>query len=93
MITNALKKVFGTRNERELKRMGRTVRQINALEESLQELDDAALAAKTEEFRQRISGGESLDSILPEAFAVARGAPRPRDAAFRRAAHGRHDPA
>ncbi|WP_415059338.1 preprotein translocase subunit SecA, partial [Haliea salexigens] len=56
----------------ELKRMGKIVRQINALEESMQALDDAALAAKTAEFRQRLADGATLDKILPEAFAVAR---------------------
>ncbi|MEM1404428.1 MAG: preprotein translocase subunit SecA [Pseudomonadota bacterium] len=72
MITSALKKVFGTRNDRELKRMRKTVKQINALEESMAALDDAALAAKTDEFRQRLIDGETLDKLLPEAFAVAR---------------------
>ncbi|EED33842.1 preprotein translocase, SecA subunit [gamma proteobacterium NOR5-3] len=72
MINSALKKVFGTRNDRELKRMRKVVRQINALEESMQALDDEALAAKTGEFRERLSAGETLDKILPEAFAVAR---------------------
>tara|TARA_R110001599_G_scaffold69414_18_gene195721 strand:- start:16248 stop:18953 length:2706 start_codon:yes stop_codon:yes gene_type:complete len=67
-----MKKIFGTRNDRELKRMGKIVRQINALEESMQALDDAALAAKTAEFRQRLADGATLDKILPEAFAVAR---------------------
>ena len=76
MINTALKKVFGTRNERELKRLRKTVRRINALEEPLQALDDAALAAKSDEFRERFSGGESLDALLPEAFAVAREASR-----------------
>ncbi|MFT6682663.1 MAG: preprotein translocase subunit SecA [Haliea salexigens] len=52
--------------------MGKIVRQINALEESMQALDDAALAAKTAEFRQRLADGATLDKILPEAFAVAR---------------------
>lgn len=67
-----MKKIFGTRNDRELKRMGKIVRQINALEESMQALDDGALAAKTAEFRQRLADGATLDKILPEAFAVAR---------------------
>ena len=52
MINKALKKVFGTRNERELKRLRKIVRKINALEEPLQALDDAALAAKSDEFRE-----------------------------------------
>jgi len=72
MIGNALKKVFGTRNDRELKRMGKVVKQINALEESMQSLSDEQLSAKTAEFRERLSGGESLDKLLPEAFAVVR---------------------
>ncbi|WOJ98380.1 preprotein translocase subunit SecA [Congregibacter brevis] len=72
MINSALKKVFGTRNDRELKRMRKVVRQINAMEEGMQALDDEALAAKTGEFRERLSSGETLDKILPEAFAVAR---------------------
>ncbi|MCR9186399.1 MAG: preprotein translocase subunit SecA [Halieaceae bacterium] len=71
-MTTTMKKIFGTRNDRELKRMGKIVRQINALEESMQALDDAALAAKTAEFRQRLADGATLDKILPEAFAVAR---------------------
>ena len=72
MITNALKKVFGTRNDRELKRMRKTVRRINDLEEGLQALSDEELAAKTPEFRERLKGGETLEALLPEAFAVAR---------------------
>jgi preprotein translocase subunit SecA len=71
-----MKKIFGTRNDRELKRMGKVVRQINALEEGMQALDDAALAAKTDEFRQRLAAGATLDQILPEAFAVTREASR-----------------
>ena len=72
MITNALKKIFGTRNDRELKRMGKVVKQINALEEGLQALSDDELKAKTQVFRDRVAGGESLDKLLPEAFAVVR---------------------
>lgn len=67
-----MKKIFGTRNDRELKRMGKMVRQINGLADAMKALDDTALAAKTGEFRQRLEAGESLDQILPEAFAVAR---------------------
>ena len=76
MINKALKKVFGTRNERELKRLRKIVRKINALEEPLQALDDAALAAKSDEFRERLAGGESVDAVLPDAFAVCREASR-----------------
>ncbi|MEM6543972.1 MAG: preprotein translocase subunit SecA [Pseudomonadota bacterium] len=72
MITSALKKVFGTRNDRELKRMRKTVRRVNGFEEALQALSDDELAAKTIEFRGRLEQGESLDSLLPEAFAVVR---------------------
>ena len=71
-MNNVLQKVFGSRNDRELKRMGKVVKQINALEESLQGLSDEELAAKTGEFRQRLEEGASLDSLLPEAFAVVR---------------------
>ena len=72
MISNALKNLFGTRNSRELKRMGKVVKQINALAEEIKALDDAQLAAKTPQFKQRLANGESLDSLLPEAFAVVR---------------------
>lgn len=72
MIGNLFSKIFGSKNDRELKRMTKVVTKINALEESLASLTDAELQAKTPEFQQRIAGGESLDSILPEAFAVCR---------------------
>jgi preprotein translocase subunit SecA len=72
MIGNILKKTFGTRNSRELKRMGKTVKKINALTDDIGALNDEQLAAKTGEFRQRLETGEALDSILPEAFAVVR---------------------
>ena len=72
MLISTVKKIFGTRNDRELKRMGKVVARINALEESAQALDDAALKAKTAEFRLRLGEGESLDQLLPEAFAVVR---------------------
>ena len=72
MLISTIKKIFGTRNDRELKRMGKIVARINALEESTQALDDAQLRAKTSEFRERLQGGETLDQLLPEAFAVVR---------------------
>lgn len=72
MIANLLKKIFGTRNSRELKRMGKVVKKINALAEDTAALSDEQLAAKTDEFRQRLKDGETLDKILPEAFAVCR---------------------
>ncbi|WP_444886941.1 preprotein translocase subunit SecA [Microbulbifer sp. JMSA008] len=76
MIGKLIKSVFGTKNDRELKRMRRVVEKVNALEEDFQKLDDAALRAKTEEFKKRIADGETLDQLLPEAFAAVREAGR-----------------
>ncbi|WP_047236182.1 preprotein translocase subunit SecA [Chromobacterium subtsugae] len=76
MISSLLKKVFGSRNDRLLKQFRQTVVRINALEQGLQALSDEALAAKTDEFRARLSKGETLDDLLPEAFAVCREASR-----------------
>ena len=72
MITTLLQKVFGSRNERLVKKYAVVVRSINALEPQLQALSDQELAAKTAQFKQRFSNGESLDQLLPEAFAVVR---------------------
>ena len=72
MLISTVKKIFGTRNDRELKRMRKVVARINALEEAMQALDDSALRAKTDEFRSRLSEGEKLDQLLLEAFAVVR---------------------
>ena len=72
MISGILKKIFGSRNERLLRQYRGTVNKINALEAGLQGLSDEQLAAKTVEFKQRVANGESLDDILPEAFAVVR---------------------
>ena len=72
MLISTVKKIFGTRNDRELKRMSKAVVRINALEEAMQALDDAALRAKTGEFRSRLADGEKLEQLLPEAFAVVR---------------------
>ena len=72
MISQTLKNFFGTRNSRELKRMGKIVKKINAFADDMKALDDAQLAAKTPEFKQRLAGGETLDGILPEVFAVVR---------------------
>ncbi|MFT6274954.1 MAG: preprotein translocase subunit SecA [Halioglobus sp.] len=72
MINNVLKKVFGTRNSRELTRMNKMVKTINALAEDISTLNDEQLAAKTTEFKERFAGGETLDQLLPEAFAVVR---------------------
>ena len=72
MLISTMKKIFGTRNDRELKRMGKVVARINALEEGMQALDDDALRAKTAEFRARLDEGATLEQLLPEAFAVVR---------------------
>src|SRR5262245_2282993 len=72
MIGQLLAKVIGTQNEREIKRLRPLVAEINALEPSIQPLSDEQLRAKTEEFRQRIAGGATIDDLLPEAFAVVR---------------------
>lgn len=72
MLTGLLKKVFGSKNDRELKRMGKIVKAINALEVDLEKLTDEELTAKTVEFRQRLDEGANLDQLLPEAFAVVR---------------------
>src|SRR5256714_8770299 len=76
MIQKLLAKVVGTQNDRELKRLRPVVEQINALEPSVQPLSDDALRAKTAEFKQRVAAGETLDDLLPEAFAVVREAGR-----------------
>ncbi len=76
MVGNFFKKLVGSRNDRQLRRMGRSVARINALEDGLKALDDAALKAKTGEFRARVEAGETLDDLLPEAFAVVREAGR-----------------
>jgi preprotein translocase subunit SecA len=72
MVGNILTKIFGSKNERDLKRMQPLVEQIGSLEPGLASLSDESLAAKTVEFRQRLAQGASLDSLLPEAFAVVR---------------------
>src|SRR5438445_2889812 len=76
MIDAILRKIFGTKQERDVKRMMPTVEATNALEPSVQALGDAELRAKTDEFRKRLEAGESVDALLPEAFAVARDAAR-----------------
>ncbi|APR37026.1 preprotein translocase subunit SecA [Paraburkholderia sp. SOS3] len=72
MITGFLQKIFGSRNQRLVKQYQKTVVSINALEPQIEKLTDDQLRAKTGEFRQRVAGGESLDKLLPEAFAVCR---------------------
>ncbi|MFO1338904.1 MAG: preprotein translocase subunit SecA [Burkholderiaceae bacterium] len=72
MLPKLLTQIFGSRNDRLLKGYRRTVETINALEPSFEALDDAALKAKTAEFRARLDKGETLDDLLPEAFAAVR---------------------
>jgi preprotein translocase subunit SecA len=72
MATNLLTKIFGSRNDRLLKKFRTTVVKINAMEAGLEKLSDDALRAKTQEFKDRLVKGETLDELLPEAFAVVR---------------------
>src|SRR3982750_224447 len=72
MITNFLTKIFGSRNERLIKEYGQVVKQINALEAGMAALSDDELKARTGMLKERVAGGESLDDVLPEAFAVVR---------------------
>ena len=76
MINSLLTRVFGSRNERQLRQLNRIVAKVNALEPDMEKLSDAQLQAKTPEFKQRIADGEALDKVLPEAFAVCREASR-----------------
>ena len=76
MFASLARSLFGSANDRSLRAHQRRVPEINALEPQVQALDDAALAARTPEFRARLAGGASLDSLLPEAFAVVREASR-----------------
>ncbi|HSL23615.1 MAG TPA: preprotein translocase subunit SecA [Vicinamibacterales bacterium] len=76
MLQNLLTKVVGTQNERELKRLRPAVAQINEFEPSIQALTDDQLRGKTAEFRTRLANGESIEDLLPEAFAVVREAGR-----------------
>ena len=71
-MVNFLTKLFGSRNDRLLKQYRKTVARINAMEPELEKLDDQALRAKTQEFKDRLAKGEALDDLLPEAFAVVR---------------------
>jgi preprotein translocase subunit SecA len=72
MVMNFLTKIFGSKNERELKKLQPIVDQINSLEPTVQAMDDMKLAQQTLRFKERLANGESLDDILPEAFATAR---------------------
>jgi preprotein translocase subunit SecA len=72
MVSKFFSKIFGSRNERVLKKLRKVVEQISAVEADIEKLDDAGLQAKTDDFRQQLKDGKSLDDILPEAFAVVR---------------------
>ena len=72
MVFNLLTKVFGSKNERELKQIQPLVDKINALEPEVQALQDEQLKARTAEFRQRLDQGETIEDLLPEAFATVR---------------------
>ncbi|RZL62683.1 MAG: preprotein translocase subunit SecA [Variovorax sp.] len=72
MATNFLTQLFGSRNDRLLKQYRKTIDRINAMEPELEKLSDDALRGKTQEFKDRIAKGETLDALLPEAFAVVR---------------------
>ena len=71
-MANILEKIFGSYSERELKRIMPIVESIEAMEPEIRALTDAQLRAKTDEFKERLANGETLDDILPEAFAVVR---------------------
>jgi len=72
MLNRLLTSIFGSRNDRLVKQLGGVVKKINALEPQMEALSDADLKAKTDEFKRRIADGETLDKVLPEAFAVCR---------------------
>ncbi|MGM0681784.1 MAG: DEAD/DEAH box helicase, partial [Thermodesulfobacteriota bacterium] len=76
MLGNALTRIFGSKNERELKKMRPLVDRVNSLESEIRELDDSSLTAKTVEFKNRLESGESMDDLMVEAFAVVREAGR-----------------
>ena len=76
MFATIVKKIFGSKSARDVKRLRPLVEKINRLEESYQSLTDEQLCAKTEEFKQRIANGESLDSVMCEAFATVKNACR-----------------
>ena len=72
MVFNPLTKIFGSRNDRLLKTYRKTIERINALEAQYEQLTEEQLRGKTQEFKDRVSAGETLDALLPEAFAVVR---------------------
>ena len=71
-MTNLLTSIFGSRNDRLIKTYRKTVQRINGLESQFESLSDEALKGQTAQFKQRLANGESLDQLLPEAFAVVR---------------------
>ncbi|MEZ5582417.1 MAG: hypothetical protein R3F37_06320 [Candidatus Competibacteraceae bacterium] len=72
MVSNVFKKIFGSRNDRVLKRFNKIVDKINAPEPTIRGLSDEQLRAKTEEFKTRLAKGDTLAELIPEAFAVVR---------------------
>ncbi|MGZ3612949.1 MAG: hypothetical protein ACXU9X_03575, partial [Thermodesulfobacteriota bacterium] len=72
MIGSLIKKIVGSKNERELRRIQPLIERINAIEPKVSPLSDDQLRAKTSEFKERIERGESIEEILPDAFAVVR---------------------
>lgn len=72
MLIKLLTKVFGSRNDRTLRRMQKVVDVINRMEPDIEKLTDTELRAKTDEFRERLAKGEVLENLIPEAFAVVR---------------------
>ncbi len=76
VFNTTFKKVVGSRNQRLVKRMAKAVQRINALEPDVEKLSDEELCARTEQFRERLAGGETLDSLIPDAFATVREAGR-----------------
>ena len=72
MVSKLFGKIFGSRNDRVLKKLRKVIKQFNDFEDSIQQIDDEALKAKTTEFRQQLADGKTIDDILPEAFSVVR---------------------
>ena len=72
MLDAILKKIVGTKNDRELKRLSVILNEVNSFENAMMSLTDGELKSKTDYFREKLQNGLTLDDILPEAFAVAR---------------------
>ena len=90
---NVIEKVFGTHSERELKRILPIVDKIESLRDDMMALTDEQLKDKTKEYKTRLAQGETLDDLLPEAYATVREAGRPEHGAFPRTADRRYYPA